>query len=134
MVFSHFVQSVNQPLHQIFNKGSNMSATNYVRRPFMVSATKVTEENITELAVLLGKLGTDEHGQCIILDRRVVPNIKRAYVGWYITEVNDSYRCWAPEYFEQAFIPYSDEWVGWFDRVDAPNNIIQEAPESFDVI
>lgn len=112
-----------------------MTATNYVRRPFMVSATKVTEDNIAQIAVTLGKLGSDEHGQCIILDRRVVPNIKRAYIGWYITEVNDSYRCWAPEYFEQAFIPYSDEWVGWFDRVDAPNDIaLDGATPPFDVV
>jgi len=81
-----------------------MQYIEYVRKPFAVQAIEITEENIEDLAKVLGTLGTNDEGEKIIrLDRRVVPNIKRAGIGWFVTFVNDNYRCYNPKAFNDQF-------------------------------
>lgn len=86
-----------------------MEFNQYVRRPFTVEAIEITAENIEEVAALVGKLQTKGETTFIALNRRIVPNIGRAYVGWYLTRLGDNYRCYAPKVFKGQFIEYEDQ-------------------------
>ncbi len=53
-----------------------MEFTTFVRKPFTVDAVEVTEENIAEIAELVGVLRQKEDGAPYIhVDRRLIPNI-----------------------------------------------------------
>lgn len=82
-----------------------MEFTQYVRKPFVVEAIEITADNICDVADLVGKFRTDEDsGQLYIsLDRRIIPNVGRAYVGWWLTRLGDNYRCYAPKVFNEQF-------------------------------
>jgi len=111
----------------------------YVRIPFAVQAILITPENIEELASVLGKLEVDENGeQFIRLDRRVVPNIKRARIGSWVTFVNDNYRCYTPKAFEDQFAPMEPTMVFSFgddentvdDTLSNVGDIVLTVPEN----
>jgi len=80
-----------------------MEFKKYVRRPFTVEALIITEENMEEIAKLVGEVRTEDDVTFIWLDRRVVPTVGRAYVGWYFTRLGDNYRCYSPKAFLGQF-------------------------------
>lgn len=80
-----------------------MEFTKYIRRPFTVEAVIITEENMEEVAKLVGDIRTEDDTTFIRLDRRIVPNINRAYAGWYLTKLGDNYRCYSPKVFLEQF-------------------------------
>jgi hypothetical protein len=100
-----------------------MEFTKYVRRPFTVEAVIITEENMEEIAKLVGDIRTEEGTTFIRLDRRIVPNINRAFAGWYLTKLGDNYRCYSPKVFlEQFVLP---------DQTDIPQAVVtEEAPDA----
>lgn len=83
-----------------------MEFNTYIRKPFIVEAVEITDENIEEVAALIGKIKINEETEVafIALDRRVIPNVGRAYVGWWLTKLGDNYRCYAPKVFTEQFI------------------------------
>ena len=80
----------------------------FVRKPFAVMATAVTDENIDELAKLVGEVRVKNGEKYIALDRRIVPNVGRAYVGWFLTKLGDNLRCYSPKVFKEQFMPMPD--------------------------
>ena len=82
--------------------------TMFTRKPFAVEAVQITEENIAELAPLVGELQNKDGELFIRLDKRIVPNIHRAYVGWWITQMEDNLRCYSAKIFEDQFEAASD--------------------------
>lgn len=103
------------------NKGNIMNPvinfTSFVRRPFVVEAVQITEENIDELAAMLGEVKIKDDEKHILLDRRIVPNIKRAFIGWWVTKLDDNLRCYSPKVFEKEFTIQDDNWTTYFDQV-----------------
>lgn len=83
-----------------------MEFTQYVRRPFQVEAVEITAENMKEVAELIGKIRKEAGITFIVLDRRLIPNVTRAYVGWYLTCFGEEYRCYAPKVFKKLFIAH----------------------------
>lgn len=94
---------------------SEIAFDQYVRTPFSVEATIITEENIEEVAQLVGTVRTKNGEKYIALDRRIVPNISRAYIGWYVTRLGDNFRCYSPKVFLEQFEPMNDTMVVCFD-------------------
>lgn len=96
----------------------------FVRTPFVVRATKITEENIEDIAQMVGEIRTKNGEQFIALDRRVVPNVSRAFVGWWVTVLNGNIRCYAPKVFKEQFEIVSEDGVFSFEvateEVDLP--------------
>lgn len=96
----------------------------FVRTPFVVRATKITEENIADVAQMIGELRTRNNEQFIALDRRVVPNVSRAFVGWWVTVLNGNIRCYAPKVFKEQFEVAPEDGVFSFnvvtEEVDLP--------------
>ncbi len=81
----------------------------------MVEAVEVTEENIAEVAELVGALRHKEDGSPYIhVDRRLVPNIYRVYPGFWMTKMGDNVRCYAKHVFVNQFMESTPE-----TRVDA---------------
>lgn len=93
--------------------------SNYVRKPFLVEAVQVTPENIDELAAVLGELKEKDGEKWILIDRRIVPNIKKAYVGWWVTKLDDNLRCYSPKVFDKEFTNYDRDWEGYFLQLSA---------------
>lgn len=76
----------------------------YVRTPFAVEAVRITEQNIEQVAELVGEVKTKGDERYIALDRRIVPNIGRAHIGWYLTRLGDNLRCYNSKIFQEQFI------------------------------
>jgi len=81
-----------------------MEFTTHRRKPFIVEAAEITEENLAEAAELIGELIVNEDGSRYIkINKRLVPNIHRAYVGWWVTQMGDNLRCYSAKIFEDQF-------------------------------
>ena len=87
---------------------SDTSFSWFVRTPFPVEATQITEANIHEVAELVGEVRTKDGEQYIALDRRIVPNVGRAHLGWFLTRLGDNLRCYSPKIFREQFIEMPD--------------------------
>lgn len=84
--------------------GDSLVFDRYVRTPFQVKAIRITEENIEEIAKLVGEVEIEEGKKFIAINRKIVPTIGRAYIGWYLTKSGDSLRCYSPKVFKQQFM------------------------------
>lgn len=97
-----------------------MEFTTFVRKPFVVEAVEVTEENIAEVAELIGTLRQKENGTPFIqVNRRLVPNLFRVYIGFWVTQMGDNVRCYSRRVFTQQFVettPEVDEWVTYLNE------------------
>lgn len=78
----------------------------YTRKPFVVEAVEITDENIEDVAKMIGVDGEvrDKDGaKYIVVDKRIVPNIHRASAGWWLTRMGDNLRCYSPKIFTEQF-------------------------------
>ena len=94
-----------------------------VRAPYVVEVVQITEANIEEINKMIGYTGLDRDADgrpCIIVDKRVVPNIWRAYPGHYLTKVGDKFQVYAPNVFESQFFDYQDIVTFEFDEEGKP--------------
>lgn len=83
-----------------------MQFDKYIRRPFVVEAVEITTENMEEIAELVGEVRVKDGVPYIALNRRIVPNVNRAYAGWFMTQLDDNYRCYSPKIFNDQFMPF----------------------------
>ena len=96
-----------------------MEFTTFVRKPFVVEAMEVTEDNIEEVAELIGTLRKKENGvPYIAVNRRLVPNLYRVYIGFWVTKMGDNVRCYSKRVFTQQFIESNPELQNWVDYLD----------------
>ena len=100
----------------------------FVRKPFVVKAIEVTEENIQEIADELGKLKYDEDTGVpyIAVERGRVPNVNRVQLGWFMTKHGKRTHCYAPEIFERQFVENDENIQAW---VDSLNDEYDDAPD-----
>jgi hypothetical protein len=85
-----------------------MEFATYNRNPFTVEALMITEENLDEVAALIGIVRTKGNDRYIAINRRLVPHVTRAYVGWWVTKVDNNLRCYSPKAFAEQFSPAED--------------------------
>lgn len=95
-----------------------MTFDKFIRRPFAVEATQITSENIDELATILGELKEKDGEKWISIDRRIVPNIRKAYIGWWITKLDDNYRAYSPKIFEKEFMEHTPDWDSFLNEAN----------------
>ena len=92
-----------------------MEFQDFVRRPFKVEAVRITEENFDQIASMIGEAKVDKKGdKYIVIDKRIIPNMPKAHIGWWVTRFNDNLRCYANKVFNEQFIEYSSDWENWF--------------------
>jgi hypothetical protein len=93
-----------------------MEFTTFVRKPFVVEAVEITTDNIEEVAKHVGDLRYKEDGTPFILvDRRLVPNVFRVYVGFYMTKMGENVRCYSRKIFREQFIVKDENLEQWLD-------------------
>lgn len=87
-----------------------MNFITFVRKPFIVEAVEVTEDNIAEISKFVGDLREKEDGSpYIAVDRRLFPNIYRVYPGFWMTKMGDNVRCYSKQVFTKQFIHNSPD-------------------------
>lgn len=82
-----------------------MDTIRYFRKPFVVEAVEITDDNIKELAHLIGTIQTKDDGTVYIkVDRTLVPNIQEVYIGFWLTKTgNNNVRCYRKRIFDRLF-------------------------------
>lgn len=76
----------------------------FIRRPFVVEAIEVTEENFDQIAFMTGTKRVKEDGTPFIeVDRNVIPNVHRVYVGFWVTQMEERLRAYSAKTFEEMF-------------------------------
>ena len=87
-----------------------MQFEQFVRKPFVVQAIQITEENIEELAKFIGTLERKDDGRPYIqVDKTKVPNLFRVYPGFWMTRMGKNTRCYAENIFAKEFKPSTPE-------------------------
>lgn len=90
----------------------------FVRKPFVVEAVEVTLDNIADIANIVGVLRMKDDGTpYIVVDRRVVENVYRAYAGFWMTRMGDNVRLYSKKIFNDQFTPSTTtvkEGLGYF--------------------
>lgn len=81
----------------------------FIRKPFEVEAVEITDDNIEELATLIGEVKRTDGGNAFIqVDRRLVPNLFRVYPGFWMTKIGDQVRCYSSRVFKEQFVKAND--------------------------
>lgn len=80
-----------------------MQFKTYNRKPFTVEALLITDENIEEVAPMIGEIRKKGREPYIAINPWVVPHVTRAYSGWWITKVDNILRCYSPKAFSEQF-------------------------------
>ena len=107
-----------------------MEMQEFVRKPFVVSAVEITNENIAELAELVGELRHKEDGTLFIqVNRRLVPNVFRAYPGFWVTQMNDNIRCYSKKIFLDQFLLMDEELSVYVGRINGIADRLEELPQ-----
>lgn len=107
-----------------------MEMTTFVRKPFAVQAIEVTEENIAEIAELVGELKETEAGVPFIkVHPRLVPNVFKVYPGFWMTKMGDNVRCYSAKIFRQQFIESTTEIDDWVTFLNSNGKKVADEPE-----
>ena len=93
-----------------------MQFDRFIRKPFSVEAVQISYDNIEQIAGVLGELKEKDGEKWIAIDRRLVPNIRKAYVGWWVTKMDENYRAYSPKVFEKEFMNYTEEWAAYLSE------------------
>lgn len=107
-----------------------------IRKPFIVEAVEVTEENLEEVALLVGKI-TEEHGARFIeVDRSKVQGVHKVFPGFWMTKMGKNIRCYNPVIFSDQFCENTPEVAVWVDYINnlKPNSDTEEPKTAKDVI
>jgi hypothetical protein len=97
-------------------KPDKMEFTTFVRKPFIVEAVEVTNENIAEVAKYVGDLREKDDGTpYILVDRRLVPNVFKVYPGFFMTKMGENVRCYSKKIFKEQFVMQTEELKPWIE-------------------
>lgn len=87
-----------------------MEFTRFVRKPFVVEAIEITEENIEEIAREVGTIREKEDGTLYIqVDQRRVPNVLAVFPGFWMTKMGRNVRCYSRRVFLNQFTEITPE-------------------------
>lgn len=93
-----------------------MEMNEFIRKPFVVEAVEITEDNIYEVAKYVGDVIEEEGVQPYIqADRRLAPGATRVYIGFFMTRMNDHIRCYPRGLFFDQFTPLTGDVQKWVD-------------------
>lgn len=102
-----------------------MEYKKYMRKPFTVDAVEITEENMEECAKYIGDVKEEDGVRYILVDKRLVPNVTKVTVGYFMTRfksrVGFKTRVFSPQMFRGEFVsmtPDLDEWLVYLDNAE----------------
>jgi len=84
----------------------------YVRKPFTIEAVEITDDNIEEVAKLIGKLRfTPDGKKYIAVNQEIIPNLFQVYPTFWLTKMGKgkkNIRCYSRRIFMSSFVPAED--------------------------
>ena len=84
---------------------ADLEYESYIRTPFSVRAIQITADNIDAVGKMIGEVKRFPNGEKYIVPNwELIPRIRRAKIGWWVTVYADQYRCYAPSVFRQQFV------------------------------
>ena len=93
-----------------------MDFDEFIRKPFVVRAVLITEQNIDEVAEYIGTLRTTKEGDRYIqVNRRLIPYLLEVYPGYWMTRMGDKIRCYTDDVFEDQFTEITPDIRQWVD-------------------
>lgn len=93
-----------------------MEFNKFVRKPFIIEAVEITEDNIGEIAQFVGTLRKKKDGTPYIqVDRLLVPSIPRVYPGFWMTKMDDNVRCYSNRTFKEQFVESTPDIANWVE-------------------
>lgn len=97
-----------------------MELTEYIRKPFIVEAIEITEENVEDVAVYIGDVVYDDNDKVMFIDvdKNLVPGVNRVYLGFYMTRMGDHIRCYSRRVFFDQFTMLNDDIQKWVDFLE----------------
>lgn len=101
-----------------------MEFKKFVRTQFLVEAVEITEENFKEIADMIGVVRTENDVTYIEINRRLVPNMQKAYIGWWLTKMDKRIRVYSPKTFERQFAEASADDILWHDAQENAKEFI----------
>jgi hypothetical protein len=105
----------------------DLEFNSFIRKPFTVDAVQVTEDNMAEVAKLVGELKEKDDGTPFIqVDKKKVPNIYRVFPGFWMTRMGNHIRCYSPKIFHDQFVQDNPQIREWVDFVNGHNQTTQE--------
>lgn len=108
-----------------------MELTTYVRKPFVIEAVEITKENMEEIAEHMGTYKVKADGTPYIqIDRKLVPNVYRAYIGFWMTMMGDNIRCYSERVFKEQFIDSDPNTMAWVEFINGKSAFDAEAPSA----
>ncbi len=82
----------------------------FVRKPFVVEAVQVTEDNINSIAKSVGVIKKNSDGSPFILpNRKLFPNNSEISLGYWMTRMGKQLRFYSPSVFNNQFIRSNDD-------------------------
>lgn len=88
----------------------------YARRPFVVQAVEIDEDNIEHVSSFIGNIVELEDGSVYIdVDRRLAPGTSRAYIGDFVTNIGNRYRVYTPKKFRELYVRNTGDIQAWID-------------------
>lgn len=112
-----------------------MELQEYTRKPFTVLAVEITEENIAELAPLIGTLRDKEDGTpYIYVDRKLVPHVYRVYPGFWMTKMGASVMCFSQKTFLMNYVKTTNDVKAFLSTLKPPEvthvNVFEKAADA----
>jgi hypothetical protein len=81
-----------------------MEFKQFVRKPFTIEAVEITVDNIAECAIHIGELQEQNGSPYILVDSNLIPNVLRVFPGYWMTRMNDNFRCYSKKVFREQFV------------------------------
>lgn len=107
-----------------------MEFNSYVRKPFRVEAVQITAENIDEAAKFIGTVCEEENGsKYILVDRRMVPNVYKVTVGFWMTRMGKNVRCFPEFIFKSQFVNVTEDIEIFLTQLNATDDTPGGFPE-----
>lgn len=111
-----------------------MEYQKFLRKPFIVEAVQITEENIEELAAQIGSLRHKDNGEpYIFVNPDLIPNIPKVHPGFWLVKMGDNKRCYSRRIFSEQFIeatPTNEELTNIINNEVAGVGATEELPQS----
>ncbi len=104
-----------------------MEFNKFVRKPFVIEAIEVTEENIAELSKSIGTLCKKADGTPYIqVDRQLVPIIDKVYPGFWVTKMEHNVRCYSERTFKEQFVKSTEDIEKWVSSLNQRPEVVAD--------
>lgn len=98
-----------------------------------MEAVEITADNIEEAAKSIGELRYNaENDPFIVVDNRIVSNVERVFIGFWMTRYNRRIHCYSRRSFYMQFIAEDENTIAWLEYIEKHSAIPARPREHVD--